>query len=577
MDHTTIAMAAWEIGHTSTPYGIRVGGMGLVVEELPGEMLRCYTHSKPLKILVCSPCFRFYDQKKFQLLETIAEPRFGLSFDVFSHHFEQEQGIEHLYFWNESILGDFGERDPSQSIYPADDWKAIRTYARISAAIAAYLMKHGCNAIHLHDYHLGLIPFYINWEAMGKPSIVLTIHNGSYQGWHHLWGDPSPVMYELSMPSNYYERYFQYWGDLNVLKGILLYLPQVQGRVTTVSENYARELTMDDGKIRAEARKKRLPEPRKVFIPNLTLSELAWFQPPIVGINNGLAAQHNANSEPAFQAAFLKAEKTRVNRSLFEKEEVAQALMGCPCQGPCEHQFNYSVNDYTNRHKLRQLMYLECFGKFPEPQDLCICFMGRLDPQKNLEVIRDAIRYFDWNKHPNVHFAVQVTAPKPGTNRYGESLCDEFRSLHQGLKEHFYFYEKFFSYPLSKLLQAGSDFCLVPSRFEPCGLVDYEAAVLGCIPIVRETGGLKKTMPYCLSYAWYDEEDRANEVWELLKVIERGIDLWDISAQDLMQLRVYSDLTKVKDLEITRRIKGCMSLDTSWSKAVAQYFELFGI
>jgi starch synthase len=54
-----------------------------------------------------------------------------------------------------------------------------------------------------------------------------------------------------------------------------------------------------------------------------------------------------------------------------------------------------------------------------------------------------------------------------------------------------------FSEPLARQLYAASDFFIMPSKFEPCGLSQLIALQYKSIPIVRETGGLKDTVePY---------------------------------------------------------------------------------
>ncbi|MBU3741942.1 MAG: glycogen synthase [Candidatus Kapabacteria bacterium] len=47
---------------------------------------------------------------------------------------------------------------------------------------------------------------------------------------------------------------------------------------------------------------------------------------------------------------------------------------------------------------------------------------------------------------------------------------------------------------LSHMIQAASDYYLMPSKFEPCGLTQMFALTYGAVPIVRATGGLADTV-----------------------------------------------------------------------------------
>jgi starch synthase len=51
-----------------------------------------------------------------------------------------------------------------------------------------------------------------------------------------------------------------------------------------------------------------------------------------------------------------------------------------------------------------------------------------------------------------------------------------------------------FNEPMARRIIAGSDFTLMPSRFEPCGLTQMQAQRYGALPIAHATGGLVDTI-----------------------------------------------------------------------------------
>jgi len=53
-----------------------------------------------------------------------------------------------------------------------------------------------------------------------------------------------------------------------------------------------------------------------------------------------------------------------------------------------------------------------------------------------------------------------------------------------------------FQEPLSRLAYAASDFLLMPSRFEPCGLPQMIGPKYGCLPIAHTTGGIRDSVEH---------------------------------------------------------------------------------
>jgi starch synthase len=114
-----------------------------------------------------------------------------------------------------------------------------------------------------------------------------------------------------------------------------------------------------------------------------------------------------------------------------------------------------------------------------------------------------------------------------------------------------------FDEPLAHLIEAGSDFFLMPSRYEPCGLNQMYSLRYGTLPVVRATGGLDDTVRDA------DEPDgnglkfTADSSAALLATLRRALQL-HASPERLLQLR-----------------RRGMRADFSWGASAARYEGLY--
>ncbi|XP_039814943.1 starch synthase 3, chloroplastic/amyloplastic-like isoform X1 [Panicum virgatum] len=111
----------------------------------------------------------------------------------------------------------------------------------------------------------------------------------------------------------------------------------------------------------------------------------------------------------------------------------------------------------------------------------------RLTAQKGIHLIKHAVhRTLEWNGQ----VVLLGSAPDPRIQGDFVNFANALHGVNNGRVRLCLTYDE----PLSHLIYAGSDFILVPSMFEPCGLTQLVAMRYGAIPIVRKTGGLYDTV-----------------------------------------------------------------------------------
>lgn len=116
-----------------------------------------------------------------------------------------------------------------------------------------------------------------------------------------------------------------------------------------------------------------------------------------------------------------------------------------------------------------------------------------------------------------------------------------------------------FDVALSHLIEAGADFLLMPSRYEPCGLNQLYSLRYGTVPVVRATGGLADSVVDITEHP-----DLAN-----------GIKFLDYSTAALAKaIRKALALYREPELLDHYRLNG-MEADFSWSRSAEQYAALY--
>lgn len=109
-------------------------------------------------------------------------------------------------------------------------------------------------------------------------------------------------------------------------------------------------------------------------------------------------------------------------------------------------------------------------------------------------------------------------------------------------------------------IYAGSDFFLMPSLFEPCGIGQMIALAYGTIPVVRETGGLVDTV---VSYKG-DNDSIADGV------SFRDYDQGGIGYAAYKTREIYANPSLFQKMR-----KNAMKADHSWKKSAIEYLNVY--
>ncbi len=206
---------------------------------------------------------------------------------------------------------------------------------------------------------------------------------------------------------------------------------------------------------------------------------------------------------------------------------------------------NYDVDNMVGKRKCRSALLKE----FGLPNDTAKPVYGmvcRLTEQKGIPYLIDELKFFVENDCRLVVLGL-------GQLEYQKTLQRWAKAHPENIAVRFQLDE-----PLSHLIEAGSDFFLMPSTFEPCGLNQMYSQVYGTIPLGSKVGGIVDTM---IDLVENPDEGTGIGFEHTLKGFGEGLK---------MSLELFADDERFK--EVRRR---GMVRSFSWSEVGREYEKLY--
>lgn len=341
-------------------------------------------------------------------------------------------------------------------------------FAFFSRAALEFLLQTGKrpDVIHCHDWQTGLVPVLLfeiyKFIGMDRLRVCYTVHNFKHQG---VTGDYILWATGLCRPE-YFMHPDRLQDDhnrtaLNMMKAGIVYA----NFVTTVSPQHASEACYTD----------------QGYGLGHTLCK---HQGKFGGVLNGLDYDvWNPETDPWIP-------------SHYNPDEVE--------------------TKYGNKQALRDRLWLR------QDYKPIVAYVGRLDAQKGVHLIRHGLFYSIWN---NAQFVLLGSSADTGINGHFWHLKHH---LNDNPDCHL---EIGYNDQLAHLIYAGADFVLVPSMYEPCGLTQMMGMRYGAVPIVRGIGGLVDTV-FDRDHSYAPWEERNGYVFyhddndALESAMHRAFGLW---------------------------------------------------
>ena len=205
---------------------------------------------------------------------------------------------------------------------------------------------------------------------------------------------------------------------------------------------------------------------------------------------------------------------------------------------------NFSVKDRSGKAACRSALLKELgLSDTDKPVYGMVC---RLTQQKGVDLLLQHADFFNRNDCRIVILGTGDPLYERGLKRWAKSHPNRV-GLCMRLDER-----------MSHLVEAGSDFFLMPSVFEPCGLNQMYSQRYGTLPLVSDVGGLHDTV-----VDFRDDEENGTGMR-----FEPKDEAFSKALSDSLELFA-------KKPSYEKAQKNAMSLDFSWSNVAREYEALY--
>lgn len=206
----------------------------------------------------------------------------------------------------------------------------------------------------------------------------------------------------------------------------------------------------------------------------------------------------------------------------------------------------FSVTDWQQKKQIIKTELEDELGMFGDKDRPIFSMISRLDPnQKGLDILSEVV--------PDIvglggDFVLLGSGDKTWEAKFTE-LADKLNRKH-GRKA--VSVSLLFDAGLANRIYQGSDFFLIPSKFEPCGLTQMIAMWYGAVPVARAVGGLKDTIKQGRTGFLF--EDYSGQA--LLASIQKCFNIYKSPAHSAI-------------------VEECLKQDFSFDKSAKLYKELY--